>query len=170
MLRFRHWHPALAQAAHSAAVVSSVPVYHTVNERQQQCRTESVASYEERRSPGGAIHGGLTGGLIGNNIGRGNGRTAYNAFGVVNGAHGRGPCRRPGSQRKVSMSATRSRASLATNNAACPSGKTNRTSALVVIVTMTAIGNADRQAFTPPAGRLRAAFFSGGECAAGTPR
>jgi uncharacterized protein YcfJ len=70
----------------SAPVVSSVPVYQTVNEPQQQCWTESVTSYEQRRSPGGAILGGLTGGLIGNNIGRGSGRAASTAFGVVIGA------------------------------------------------------------------------------------
>jgi uncharacterized protein YcfJ len=70
----------------SAPVVSSVPVYQTVNEPQQQCWAESVTSYEERRSPGGVILGGLTGGLIGNTIGRGNGRVASTAFGAVIGA------------------------------------------------------------------------------------
>jgi uncharacterized protein YcfJ len=70
----------------SAPVISSVPVYQTVNEPRQQCWTESVTSYEEYRSPGGAILGGLTGGLIGNSIGRGNGRAASTAFGVVIGA------------------------------------------------------------------------------------
>ena len=55
----------------SAPVISRVPVYQTVSEPQQQCWTESVTSYEERRSPGGAILGGITGGLIGNTIGRG---------------------------------------------------------------------------------------------------
>jgi len=69
-----------------APVVSSVPVYQTVNEPQQQCWTESVTSYEERRTPGGAILGGLTGGLIGNTIGRGNGRAASTAVGAVIGA------------------------------------------------------------------------------------
>src|SRR5690242_6113680 len=43
----------------SASVVSSVPVYQTVNEPQQQCWTETVTSYEERRSPGGVILGGV---------------------------------------------------------------------------------------------------------------
>jgi uncharacterized protein YcfJ len=70
----------------SAPVVASVPVYQTVSEPQQQCWTESVTSYEERHSPGGAILGGLTGGLIGNTIGRGNGRAASTAFGAVIGA------------------------------------------------------------------------------------
>ena len=70
----------------SAPVVSSVPVYQTVNEPQQQCWTESVTSYEGRRSPGGAILGGLTGGLLGSTIGRGNGRVASAAVGAVIGA------------------------------------------------------------------------------------
>ena len=70
----------------SAPVVSSVPVYQTVNEPQQQCWTESVTRYEERRTPGGALLGGLAGGLIGNTVGRGNGRVASTAFGAVIGA------------------------------------------------------------------------------------
>ena len=70
----------------SAPVVSSVPVYQTVNEPRQQCWTESVTSYEERRSPGGAIIGGLTGGLLGSTVGRGNGRVASAAVGAAIGA------------------------------------------------------------------------------------
>lgn len=70
----------------SAPVVSSVPIYQSVSEPQQQCWTESVTSYEERRTPGGAILGGLTGGLIGNAFGKGNGRAASTAFGAVIGA------------------------------------------------------------------------------------
>ncbi|HKB84393.1 MAG TPA: glycine zipper 2TM domain-containing protein [Burkholderiales bacterium] len=70
----------------SAPVISSVPVYQTVNEPQQQCWTESVTSYERYRSPGGAILGGITGGLLGSTIGRGNGRVASAAFGAAIGA------------------------------------------------------------------------------------
>ena len=70
----------------SAPVVSSVPVYQTVAEPQRQCWTESVTSYEERRSPGGVILGGLTGGLLGNTIGRGNGRAASTVVGAMIGA------------------------------------------------------------------------------------
>jgi uncharacterized protein YcfJ len=70
----------------SAPVVSSVPVYQAVNQPQQQCWTESVTSYEERHSPGGAILGGLTGGLLGSTVGRGNGRVASAAFGAAVGA------------------------------------------------------------------------------------
>src|SRR5258705_4842103 len=50
----------------SAPEVSSVTVYPTVNEPRQQCWTESITTYEQRRSPGGAILGGLTGGPDGN--------------------------------------------------------------------------------------------------------
>ena len=70
----------------SASVVASLPMYQTVNEPQQQCWTESITSYEEHRSPGGVILGGLTGGLLGNTIGRGNGRVASTAVGAVIGA------------------------------------------------------------------------------------
>lgn len=70
----------------SAPVVSSVPVYQTVNDPQQQCWTESVTRYEEYRSPGGAILGGITGGLLGSTVGRGNGRVASAAFGTAIGA------------------------------------------------------------------------------------
>ena len=70
----------------SAPVVSSVPVYQSVNEPRQQCWTESVTSYEERRSPGGAILGGLTGGLLGSTIGRGTGRGPSTVAGVFLGA------------------------------------------------------------------------------------
>ncbi len=72
--------------ADNAPVVSRVPVYETISEPQQQCWTESVTSYEERRSPGGAILGGLTGGLIGSTIGRGNCRAASDTVGAVIGA------------------------------------------------------------------------------------
>ena len=70
----------------SAQVISSVPIYQTVYEPQQQCWTESVTSYEEHRSAGGVILGGVTGGLIGNTIGRGNGRAASTVVGAMIGA------------------------------------------------------------------------------------
>ena len=70
----------------SAPVVSSVPMYQSVAEPQQQCWVESVTTYEERRSPGGVILGGLTGGLLGNTIGHGNGRAASTVVGAVIGA------------------------------------------------------------------------------------
>ena len=70
----------------SASVISSVPVYQTVYEPQQQCWTESATSYEQRYSPGGAILGGVAGGLLGSTIGRGNGRVASAAVGAAIGA------------------------------------------------------------------------------------
>jgi uncharacterized protein YcfJ len=70
----------------SAPVISSVPIYQTVVEPQQQCWTESVTRYEEHRSAGGVILGGITGGLIGSTIGRHNGRAASAVVGAVIGA------------------------------------------------------------------------------------
>jgi uncharacterized protein YcfJ len=70
----------------SAPVISSVPIYRTVVEPQQQCWTESVTRYEEHRTAGGVILGGITGGLIGNTIGRGNGRAASTVVGAMIGA------------------------------------------------------------------------------------
>jgi uncharacterized protein YcfJ len=70
----------------SAPVVSSVPLYQSVNQPQQQCWAESVTSYEEHRSPGGVILGGIAGGVLGNTIGRGNGRAASTAVGAIVGA------------------------------------------------------------------------------------
>jgi uncharacterized protein YcfJ len=75
-----------ADYADSAPVVSSVPVYQAVTEPQQQCWTESVTSYEQIRTPAGAIVGGVAGGLIGNTVGRGSGRVAATAVGAVIGA------------------------------------------------------------------------------------
>jgi uncharacterized protein YcfJ len=70
----------------SAPVVSSVPVYQTVSEPQQQCWTESVTTYEQHRTAGGIVLGGVAGGLLGNTIGRGNGRAASTVVGALIGA------------------------------------------------------------------------------------
>ena len=70
----------------SAPVISSVPVYQTVTEPQQQCWSESVTSYEEYRSPTGVILGGLTGGILGNTMARGHGRGAATVVGAAIGA------------------------------------------------------------------------------------
>jgi len=70
----------------SARVVSSVPIYQTINQPQQQCWTESVTSYEERRSPSGVILGGVAGGIVGNAIGHGSGRAASTVVGAIIGA------------------------------------------------------------------------------------
>ncbi len=70
----------------SAPVVSSVPMYQTVAQPQQQCWAESVTAYEDPRSPAGVLLGGVTGGLLGNTIGRGNGRVASTVVGAMVGA------------------------------------------------------------------------------------
>ncbi len=70
----------------SAPVVSSIPMYQSIHEPQQQCWAESVTSYEQRHSPGGVILGGIAGGLLGNTIGRGQGRTVATVGGVLIGA------------------------------------------------------------------------------------
>ncbi len=70
----------------SAPVVSSIPLYQSINEPQQQCWAESVTSYEQQRSPGGLILGGIAGGLLGNTVGRGHGRTVATVGGAVIGA------------------------------------------------------------------------------------
>ena len=71
----------------TAEVISTVPVYETVNEPRQQCWTESVTYYEDtHRSNGGAIIGGITGGLLGAQVGKGNGRIAAAATAAAIGA------------------------------------------------------------------------------------
>lgn len=71
----------------TAEVISTVPIYQTVNDPRQQCWTESVTYYEEtRRSSGGAIIGGITGGLLGAQVGKGNGRIAAAATAAAIGA------------------------------------------------------------------------------------
>lgn len=73
----------------TASVVSSTPVYESVNTPQRDCWTEQVG-YERagsrERSYGGAIIGGLAGGLLGNTIGKGNGRSVATAIGAATGA------------------------------------------------------------------------------------
>jgi uncharacterized protein YcfJ len=71
----------------TAEVLSTVPIYQTVNDPRQQCWTESVTYYEEtRRSSGGAIIGGITGGVLGAQLGKGNGRIAAAATAAAIGA------------------------------------------------------------------------------------
>ena len=70
----------------NAPVISSIPMYQTVAQPQQQCWSESVTTYEEHRSPAGVLLGGVTGGLLGNTIGRGNGRVASTVVGAMIGA------------------------------------------------------------------------------------
>lgn len=71
----------------TARVVSTVPIYQTVNEPSQQCWNETVTHYQESRPlNGGAILGGLTGGLLGAQVGKGNGRIVAAATGAAIGA------------------------------------------------------------------------------------
>lgn len=71
----------------TAEVVSTVPVYGSINEPRQQCWTETVTTYQPApRSYGGTVLGGVTGGLLGSTIGNGNGRVAAAAVGAAIGA------------------------------------------------------------------------------------
>jgi uncharacterized protein YcfJ len=86
-----------AQAGHGhgdtyttrARVLSSVPVYDTVNEPRRECWTETVG-YETRSTrngnTGGAILGAIAGGLIGSTVGKGDGKVAAAAVGAATGA------------------------------------------------------------------------------------
>lgn len=72
-----------------AKVVSSVPVYESVNEPHRECWTESNG-YETRsyrsNGTGGTIIGAIAGGLIGSTVGKGDGRVAAAAVGAATGA------------------------------------------------------------------------------------
>jgi uncharacterized protein YcfJ len=68
-----------------ARVVSSKPIYESVNEPHQECTTETVQRAPQR-SMGGSVVGGLVGGLAGSQIGRGRGKTAATAAGAIAGA------------------------------------------------------------------------------------
>jgi len=72
-----------------ARVISSTPVYETVNEPRQECWTETVG-YETYSTGGhntaGAVIGGVTGGLLGSTVGKGNGKVAAAAVGAATGA------------------------------------------------------------------------------------
>lgn len=94
--------PALAQAGHGesgpdrdgffrdrARVISTTPVYETVNEPKRTCWTETLGHREfmrEDKSYGGAILGGVVGGLLGSQFGKGNGKVAAAAVGAATGA------------------------------------------------------------------------------------
>lgn len=72
----------------TAWVVSSTPVYESVNTPQRECWTEQTGYEEARRerSYGGALLGGIVGGLLGNTIGKGSGRSVATAVGAATGA------------------------------------------------------------------------------------
>lgn len=73
-----------------AKVLSSVPIYDTVNEPRRECWTETVG-YETRSvrdggNAGGTIIGAIAGGLLGSTVGKGNGKVAAAAVGAATGA------------------------------------------------------------------------------------
>ncbi len=72
-----------------ARVLSSTPVYDTINEPRRECWTETVG-YEREvvrgSNAGGAIIGAIAGGLIGSTVGKGNGKVAAAAVGAATGA------------------------------------------------------------------------------------
>jgi uncharacterized protein YcfJ len=86
-----------AQASHPdnddflvrARVVSSSPVYGSVNTPSRECWNES-SNYETRgyrnNNHGSTIIGAIAGGLLGSTVGRGNGRIAAAAVGAATGA------------------------------------------------------------------------------------
>lgn len=73
-----------------ARVLSSTPIYDTVNEPRRECWTETVGhesrSYRDGNSTGGAVLGAIAGGLIGSTVGKGNGKVAAAAVGAATGA------------------------------------------------------------------------------------
>jgi uncharacterized protein YcfJ len=71
-----------------AEVVSTTPIYESVNEPRRECWNEQVG-YEtpsRQRDYGGAVLGGLFGGLLGHQIGKGSGRDWGTAVGAATGA------------------------------------------------------------------------------------
>lgn len=85
-----------AQAAHPgddllvrARVISSNPIYESVNSPRKECWTESTG-YESRGYRGnnttGSIIGAVAGGLLGSTVGKGNGKVAAAAVGAATGA------------------------------------------------------------------------------------
>lgn len=71
-----------------APVVSSVPIYRTINEPRTECWTETVGyrQHVQRDSNGGAVLGAIFGGLVGSTVGKGDGRVAAAAIGAATGA------------------------------------------------------------------------------------
>jgi len=73
-----------------ARVISSTPIYDTINEPRRECWTETVGyetrSYRQGNGGGGAILGAIAGGLLGSTVGKGDGRVAAAAVGAATGA------------------------------------------------------------------------------------
>lgn len=73
-----------------AQVLSSTPIYDTVNEPRRECWTETSGydthSYRSDNNTGSTILGAIAGGLIGSTVGKGNGKVAAAAVGAATGA------------------------------------------------------------------------------------
>jgi uncharacterized protein YcfJ len=72
-----------------ARVISTTPIYETVNEPKRSCWIETLGHNEymrQDRSYGGAIIGSVVGGLLGSQFGKGNGKVAAAAVGAATGA------------------------------------------------------------------------------------
>jgi len=71
-------------------VLSSSPVYETLNEPRRVCWTETIGhertSMRDGNNTGGAIIGAIAGGLIGSTVGSGDGKVAAAAVGAATGA------------------------------------------------------------------------------------
>jgi len=80
--------PGMAYAFQDRAeVVSSTPIYESINEPRRDCWNEQVGYENTRqRDYGGAVIGGLFGGLLGHQIGKGSGRDWGTAVGAATGA------------------------------------------------------------------------------------
>lgn len=73
-----------------AQVLSSTPIYDTVNEPRRECWTETTGyetrSYRDGNNTGSTLIGAIAGGLLGSTVGKGNGRVAAAAVGAATGA------------------------------------------------------------------------------------
>ncbi|MDP1864188.1 MAG: glycine zipper 2TM domain-containing protein [Thiobacillus sp.] len=73
-----------------AQVLSSTPIYDTVNEPRRECWTETVGhesrSYRDGNNTGSTVLGAIAGGLLGSTVGKGNGKVAAAAVGAATGA------------------------------------------------------------------------------------
>lgn len=73
-----------------AQVLSSTPVYDTINEPRRECWTETSGyethGYRDGNNTGSTVLGAIAGGLIGSTVGKGNGKVAAAAVGAATGA------------------------------------------------------------------------------------
>lgn len=73
-----------------AQVLSSTPIYDTINEPRRECWTETsgyeTRSYRDGNNTGSTVLGAIAGGLIGSTVGKGNGKVAAAAVGAATGA------------------------------------------------------------------------------------